>query len=283
VKGSRLSTSKTAEISTNDLTARFQRLNAGCIDSSSVSLSAEPTEPTELDELDESTIEELLKEIQSGDESALDKDDEARINDLLNEAKGVLASVDQTSSQSHEGVGYEHTSEKGSLPREDSGIPERASFDEDEEAAKYLQQILDDIESEKQDPSTDHNTPEPSRTPPAFSEETLSIDLPSAPTSLNPYPQVTTFSEESIFDFPAAPTTAPTYKQRNSIIDKKKPPQFSDKEIDSWCIICTDDATVRCIGCDGDLYCTSCWKEGHVGKDIGIEERTHRWVKYARK
>ncbi len=56
--------------------------------------------------------------------------------------------------------------------------------------------------------------------------------------------------------------------------------KFTNEEIDSWCIICSDDATVQCLGCDGDLYCANCWKEGHMGPDVGREERGHRWKKF---
>ncbi|XP_069682704.1 abscission/NoCut checkpoint regulator isoform X6 [Periplaneta americana] len=30
-----------------------------------------------------------------------------------------------------------------------------------------------------------------------------------------------------------------------------------------WCIICNENATVRCIDCDNDLYCKSCYIQGH--------------------
>ena len=43
-----------------------------------------------------------------------------------------------------------------------------------------------------------------------------------------------------------------------------------------WCVICNADAMVRCKGCDGDLYCTECFREGHRGEDL----REHSTVQF---
>lgn len=39
----------------------------------------------------------------------------------------------------------------------------------------------------------------------------------------------------------------------------------SEEEINElpWCIICNENATVKCLDCDNSLYCSSCFKEGH--------------------
>ena len=78
---------------------------------------------------------------------------------------------------------------------------------------------------------------------------------------------------------PSIPSFSPSKKPIN-VAKAKAKTHFTDEEIDSWCIICNDDAVVKCIGCEGDLYCRQCWQEGHMGESAGFEERKHRWVKY---
>lgn len=76
---------------------------------------------------------------------------------------------------------------------------------------------------------------------------------------------------------PSAPSFSPTKKPPKVTSNLAK---YTDEEIDSWCIICNDDATLKCLGCDGDLYCQNCWMEGHRGEDAGWEEQKHRAVIY---
>ncbi|WVQ68806.1 uncharacterized protein L199_007015 [Kwoniella botswanensis] len=54
-----------------------------------------------------------------------------------------------------------------------------------------------------------------------------------------------------------------------------------DDDTDSWCCICNKDATLICLGCDDDLYCEECWKDGH-GTGEG-QERGHKAKRFVYK
>lgn len=168
-------------------------------------------------------------------------------------------------------------------PTEDKDIDPRDVSDEDPDSDAYLEQIISELAiDECVAPSTQ----------PLGGESTdrslLALDLPSTPESLpkipdrdpEAQPSDVDHSSSHTLDLPSAPTFLP-FAQKTT----KKPnlPQYTDADIESWCTICNDDATVRCLGCDGDLYCAKCWREGHVGSEAGLEERGHRWVKYKRK
>ncbi|ODN75189.1 hypothetical protein L202_06387 [Cryptococcus amylolentus CBS 6039] len=66
---------------------------------------------------------------------------------------------------------------------------------------------------------------------------------------------------------PSVPKTKPTY-------DLPGYNSARDEDTDTWCCICSKDATLQCIDCDDDLYCEECWRDGH-GVAEG-QERGHR-------
>jgi hypothetical protein len=171
---------------------------------------------------------------------------------------------------------------------------------EDEEAADVIARVMAELEiSKKYDP--------PSPPPEADKSSDIAgrkddqddgdLSLPSAPTDIPEDDFERTKAIEDAFTARLAALSAPSPSQTDSLglpsapsfSPRKKPAigtnlqQRIDDEIDTWCIICQDDATLKCLGCDGDLYCQLCWTEGHRGESAGFEERRHKVLLFERK
>ena len=272
---------------------RFRSL-AGVVDTTLIS-----GPEYEQDEDDGKTVEELLAELGPEDQWTLGSDEPNEMQKLLIEAKRAL-------SQERELL-LAKDPEEPSQPSAKSGRVEQLPFfptvdttkmdsqgspahTEDEEAVEYLQQILDELEFEKSENIAKESSDvhedsiaeqSPPQSLPTDRQDFSPIDrMPSVPTSIaSQPPRPTNDSLTPVFDLPSAPTAAPQRKSTVKGVDLKLP-KYTDHEIETWCVICNDDAAVRCLGCEGDLYCASCWKTGHVGNEAGYEERSHRWVKY---
>lgn len=65
-------------------------------------------------------------------------------------------------------------------------------------------------------------------------------------------------------------------EENELIADLPKP--SADTEELPWCIICNEDAVIRCIGCDGDLFCSNCYKVCHDDEDF----RNHKAQTYSK-
>lgn len=174
---------------------------------------------------------------------------------------------------------------------------------EDEEANDLIARVMAELDiSRKYDPPSP--PPEDNEGPKQGDQEANQqnqnggdLSLPSAPTELPEDDFERTKAIEDAFTARLAALSAPSPAQTDSLglpsapsfSPQKKPPIGSnlqkriDDEIDTWCIICQDDATLKCLGCDGDLYCQLCWTEGHRGESAGLEERSHKVLLYERK
>ncbi|KAK4084237.1 uncharacterized protein Triagg1_717 [Trichoderma aggressivum f. europaeum] len=88
-------------------------------------------------------------------------------------------------------------------------------------------------------------------------------------------------STEDTFSLPSVPSSKPSagdkpVKRLTSKTD------YTDDDIDGWCTVCLDDATLQCIGCDGDPYCTRCWREMHIGPAAAFDDRSHKAVQFTK-
>jgi hypothetical protein len=261
---------------------------------------------------DDKTLDELLADLGPEDQWTLNPDDPNDIKKLLDEAKNALPNDKPSSVPLAKDAPEEYKADGKkpgkeflnrdldmsvfALDDEDSKQKGRESRLEDEsrEAQDIVARLLDEVNLERANESKDTelapDEPEKSEEgEPAFS-------LPSAPSKLPDSPAGAESSKKSL-DFesdiatrmaalkglgsmnelglPSAPTFKPLDKPVKGVMKK-----YTDEEVESWCIICQDDATVKCLGCDGDLYCASCWKEGHMGPDVGWEERRHKWTRF---
>ena len=261
---------------------------------------------------DYKTLDELLADLGPEDQWTLNPDDPGDIKKLMDEAREALPHDEHPPTSRTENT-EEESKLQGKKPDKDyltsdldmsvfalddddnkeKGRESNLEY-ESREAQDIVARLLDEINLERANEPKD-SEPVPDE-PAEGDEEEPSFSLPSAPSKL-PDPPVGAESSKKSLDFesdiaarmavlkglgstnelglPSAPTFKPLDKPVEGVMKK-----YTDEEIASWCVICLDDATVKCLGCDGDLYCARCWKEGHMGPDVGREERGHKWTKF---
>ncbi|PWN42228.1 hypothetical protein IE81DRAFT_140821 [Ceraceosorus guamensis] len=72
----------------------------------------------------------------------------------------------------------------------------------------------------------------------------------------------------------SAPGTGPS---KGADIKQSKQGNEEEEDMEGWCCICNEDASLQCVGCDSDPYCSQCWAEGH-GRMDRDELREHKTV-----
>ena len=264
-----------SEDTPDDLISRFQQIHGRrstkenpCVIDEDDTKGDRPASPT---------LEELLAELGSEEQYHVDKSDIKEADDLLKEARAALPIGE---SSNHDEAHSESTrSGPGVIKPEEDKQPltedeeDKQPLTEDEEADAALQRILDDAGSEGEE-----DAPKPIPSPPASlpklgmdpkTESFASLQFPSTPD--NKFDDV---------ELPSAPTSVP--KAKHAKVGGRTA-KATDEEIDSWCIICCANANVQCFGCDKDLYCWGCWREGHTGESAGLEEKSHVWERWSQK
>ena len=259
---------------------------------------------------DDQTLEELLADLGPDDQWTLNPDDPDDIQKLLDEAKTALPRNDETHASRAADTkaaspGEGSKGDKNILTRdldmssfaleeEDKGQSRNEKLeDESREVQDIVAKLMDEAELERNnEPEKSDEEPEVPAKETNDERELSELSLPSPPAKL-PDPGAEPDDKDTL-DFASdianrmaalrasddlGLPSAPTFKPM-SLDPDERVKKYADEEIETWCVICQDNATVRCLGCDGDLYCAKCWKEGHVGPDAGWEEKRHKWLKY---
>lgn len=288
-----------------DLVSRFKSLN-GQPDVAQTSINAANSGGLDLmaDE-DGKTVEDLLAELGPGDSWKDIKDEEGQIKDLLRTAhKDLESSKAMTTSHDDESLGVsaqdgsargDHVSGNQSVAEEHQSRMSGPSEEEiDREADEYVAQVLEELRLRPEIAPTKSSEEESGISQPEYQASTSAthsetFNMPSAPDKdIEPPPSYTeTTADDDLaarfasLGLPSVPKTIkPSTSNTTAQMTKQSRKGFTDEDIDSWCVICNEDATLRCIGCDNDLYCTRCWLDGHKGPDAGYEERKHKAVQY---
>ncbi|MCJ1436137.1 mRNA cleavage and polyadenylation factor subunit [Xylographa pallens] len=207
---------------------------------------------SEQDEDDGKTVEDLLAEIGPDGQWTQNTEEPNEMQKLLNEARQVLSRIEgqpsirgsEELSQSFKksGPDTQLPSPGAPAPTAEAATEAPPTQTEDEEAAAYLQQILDELQLEEHDettkgPSHDNEDGISGHSSPqnlyAAGQGLSGLNMPSVPTSIPLIlHQPTDDNSLPTFDLPSAPTTAP---QRKSTIQsvKTKLPQYSDQDIET--------------------------------------------------
>lgn len=240
--------------------------------------------------VDDTSIEDLLAELNASQETNLDGDDAQQIKSMLAEARDALSVQDGIEDPSRRSG--PHASTSTSHDDEDSEDYEHDDHEGDRVLRTEIEHsVNNDIAKILAAAALEERTGNASAAEDTGPHE---LELPAAPVGID-YRSGTedgappAYEDSELearfaklgFALPSAPTTAPSAKSKQVASSKagSQPKKYTDEDIDSWCCICNEDGEVKCLGCDNDIYCHQCWAEGHGSKPG--QERGHRALRIA--
>ena len=250
---------------------------------------------------DDATLEELLGDVGVGRPlpemdggKGPSGDDDAKVKALLEELSQSIPQ-DSASERKEEG-GVDHE-KKGGDDSDDDSDGEKMTTEADAVIARLRDEMEVEAALSKTRDSVEDDDDEESAQP-TFSDPSLTLpSVPQDPDSSSPPANANTStnidditarlsalrasSEPPASDLPSVPTSKPTKDNPKRLTSRTN---YTDDDMDSWCTVCLEDATLRCLGCeDGDAYCTRCWREMHVGPAAAFDDRSHKAVQFDRK
>lgn len=229
---------------------------------------------------DDQTLEELLEDVGAGEDFTAEPD-EAKVKALLEELSRSVPPDDLSPRR-----------DDGKNKDSDDSDGEEMTREVDEVIARFKDEAEVDAAIKKEDSdqqsSGDEDVPTADVTIPSVPTDLQ--DLPSAPSARASSADLDDITarmaalrapsnEADSFGLPSVPTSKPSGKPINRLTSKTN---YTDEDMDSWCTVCLEDATLRCLGCDDDVYCTRCWREMHIGPSAGFDERSHKAVQFTR-
>ncbi|KAI5459172.1 hypothetical protein BGZ63DRAFT_360946 [Mariannaea sp. PMI_226] len=265
---------------------------------------------------DDQTLEELLSDIPPDEEfhAHSAENDDARVKALLDELAQSIPKDTAGKGEEEEEEGEEDAKDPEIVDSDDSG-DEGMKREVDNVIARLRDEL--ELEGSRSQQGTDtpaededEEQPSPSAKPtqdasdiPIPSIETDSdFSLPDLPPTLADLPSLPQSTRSGSTDLmsitarmaalrqsspslnlPDVPRDAPSKsKPQSSFKRLTSRTNYTDDDVDSWCNVCLEDATLRCRGCHDDVYCTRCWREMHVGPAAAFDDRSHKAVQFTR-
>ncbi|KAL7949656.1 hypothetical protein V8C42DRAFT_217851 [Trichoderma barbatum] len=235
---------------------------------------------------DDQTLEELLGDV-SPDENPVAEPSDEQVRALLEELSLSVPKDDAEEDKNQNRDGDSDDSDGEHMQTKVNDI--LAQFKDEAELEAALGNPDDETGSAKQDEDEDQ-------------DGDADIALPSLPSNLDDLPTVSPQrpgaradmdditarmaalkapADQDSFSLPSVPIAKPSagdkpVKRLTSKTD------YTDDDIDTWCTVCLNDATLRCLGCDDDPYCTRCWREMHIGPAAAFDDRSHKAVQFTK-